>query len=196
MSRRNPIALHRLIPIAVVTLLAAVALLALRGPLPIQRMFHPLRYQGLIADNARATRLDPHLVAALVYVESGFDESDVSPRGAVGLMQLMPGTASEVAREMGEPDEVTVQMLKRPDINIRLGTRHLATLQHRFGGRTEVALAAYNAGPVNALRWSRLASRTGRPFLEVVDFPETRRYVTDVLSQQGEYRALYPTAFE
>lgn len=194
MSREHPLAPHRVALVAIVLVLGLVALLALRGPEWYQRLYHPLRHEEVIATNAAATGLDPYLVAALINVESGFDANDVSARGAVGLMQLMPATAAEVARDGGLELSAGPEALKSPDMNIRLGTLHLAALTKQYDSLDE-ALAAYNAGSGNVDSWRRTAASTKRPFRDAIEFPETRRYVEDVLSERDIYAMLYPTAF-
>jgi soluble lytic murein transglycosylase len=193
-SREHPLALHRLVPVGIVAVLALVAFLALRGPQWFQRLYHPLAYEAAIAETARAVSLDPYLVAALINVESGFKPGEVSPRGAVGLMQVMPSTAAEVARGAGLKERVNAETLTRPGTNLRVGTRYLAGLMEQYDS-VEMALAAYNAGSANVDVWVRDAKRSGRPFREAIGFPETARYVEDVLSGQGTYSVLYPDAF-
>ncbi len=114
----------------------------------------------LIDRHALAERLDPVLVRALVQVESGYNPAALSNKGAMGLMQLMPETARDLA--VGRPFE--------PEENVRGGTTYLRSLLDRFG-RVELALAAYNAGP------SAVAQYGGIP-----PFPETVEYVRRVLS--------------
>jgi soluble lytic murein transglycosylase len=193
-SREHPLALHRIIPVLVVMLLAAAALLAVQGPRWYQRFYHPLRYADTIARSARETGLDPFLVAAVINVESGFDPDGVSPKGAVGLMQVMPATARQVGRELGIREKVTIETLKVPESNVRLGTRYLRTLTRHYGA-DDVGLAAYNAGSVAADRWLAESRHTGTPFRDLVDFPATRHYIDEVLAQREVYAALYPDAF-
>ncbi len=94
---------------------------------------------------AAATRhgLDPALVLALIEAESGHDPAAVSPKGAVGLMQILPETAAL----MGLPEAAD------PADNLEAGCRYLAGLLASFGGDVELALAAYNAGPGAVRRW-------------------------------------------
>jgi soluble lytic murein transglycosylase len=179
----------------VVLALAVTALLALRGPQWYQRMYHPLSYEDAVGAESRAQRLDPYLVAALVNVESGFRADVVSSAGAVGLMQVLPETAAQVARDAGLQERVTAETLKRPGTNLRVGTRHLRALLDAYG-ETDVALAAYNAGSVAVDRWLAEAKRSGVPFRDVVDFPATRHYVDEVLAQRETYIGLYPNVFE
>ncbi|MDO8914695.1 MAG: lytic transglycosylase domain-containing protein [Coriobacteriia bacterium] len=194
MSREHPLALHRVVPVLVVVALAAAALLAVQGPTWYRRLDHPLRYAPAIAQSASADGLDPHLVAAVVNVESGFDPASVSPKGAVGLMQVMPATARQVGRELGIREKVTIETLKVPESNLRIGTRHLRTLTRHYG-EDDVALAAYNAGSVAVDRWLAESRHTGTPFRDVVDFPATRHYIEEVLAQREVYSVLYPDAF-
>lgn len=194
MSREHPLALHRVVPALIVVVLAAAALLATKGPGWYQRLYHPLRYASAIAANAKATGLDPYLVAAVVNVESGFDPGDVSSRGAVGLMQVMPATAREVARDAGISQPVTAEALELPETNLKIGTLYLRTLVRRYGD-VGVGLAAYNAGSVAVERWLAESRGRGEPFREVVDFPETRHYLDEVLAQREVYATVYPDAF-
>lgn len=103
------------------------------------------------------------LLRALIYTESNFDPSVVSPKGAIGLMQIMPSTA----RELGVVD---ASLLFDPALNIEVGARYLASLLNRFEGRVDLALAAYNAG-------SNAVIRHG---YAVPPYRETRRYVEQI----------------
>jgi soluble lytic murein transglycosylase-like protein len=120
-------------------------------------------YDGLIVHYAEAQKLRPDLVRAVVQVESGFNPVAVSPKGAMGLMQLMPATASQFGvRSPFDPEE-----------NIRGGTAYLRQLIDRFNGNEELALAAYNAGPMAVDRYGN----------KVPPYRETRDYVRKVKAQ-------------
>lgn len=103
------------------------------------------RYAPLIDRYAIANRLDAALVTAIVAVESGFDTEAVSPKGAVGLMQVLPATAERYGLA---PDarRTVADKLHDPGTNLRIGTRYFADLLTRFDGDLSLALAAYNAG--------------------------------------------------
>lgn len=115
----------------------------------------------LIDRHARDRGLDPALVRAVVQAESGYNVRAVSNKGAVGLMQLMPATAVELA--VASPFD--------PEENLRGGTRYLRALLERFGGDVTLALAAYNAGPSAVDRYGG-----------VPPYPETLEYVRRVFS--------------
>jgi soluble lytic murein transglycosylase-like protein len=117
--------------------------------------------QPLIDRHSGNQNLDPKLVQAVIQAESGYNSRALSNKGAMGLMQLMPATASLL----------NVQNPYDPDDNIRGGTRYLRQMLDRFAGRVELAVAAYNAGP-------RAVERHGG----VPPFSETREYVRRVLS--------------
>ncbi|MFL6291627.1 MAG: lytic transglycosylase domain-containing protein [Thermoanaerobaculia bacterium] len=105
--------------------------------------------------------LDPKLVQAVIQVESGFNHRARSQKGAMGLMQLMPGTASRYQVE--DPYD--------PDDNVRGGTQYLRHLVDRFPGRLDLAVAAYNAGPGAVERYNGIPP-----------YRETRDYVQRVLA--------------
>lgn len=198
MSRERPLAPHRIVPLAVVAVLGVLALLALGGPRFVQRAYRPLRHASPIAEAAQRNDLDPYLLAAVINVESGFKPDRISPRGAVGLMQLMPSTAEELREASGEADELTAQKLKEPEVNIEYGARYLKGLVDRYDGDLHSALAAYNAGPSNADRWRAGEGdepTKGAALVDSIGYPETKRYVREVLRERDDYERLYPEAF-
>jgi len=120
---------------------------------------------AIISREARRYGLDPALVTAMVEVESGFDVRAVSPKGAQGLMQIMPGTAQDLKLK----DSFDAAR------NIEAGTRYMRSLLDRFGGDVKLALAAYNAGPGTV-------SRHGG----VPPIPETRLYIDKIKARYGK----------
>jgi hypothetical protein len=117
--------------------------------------------EPMIARHSDAQNLDPKLVRALIQAESGYNVKAVSNKGAIGLMQLMPETASEL--NILNPYD--------PDQNIRGGTMYLRQMLDHFAGKVELAIAAYNAGP------GAVEKHRGIP-----PFAETRDYVKRVLA--------------
>lgn len=103
---------------------------------------YPLDYKESIKIYSEQRNLRPNFVAAVIYCESRFHKDSVSGAGAVGLMQLMPGTAASIAAEMGEP----MGNLYDPDTNIKYGTWYLRGLMDKYNNDTDLVLAAYNAG--------------------------------------------------
>lgn len=98
-----------------------------------------------IAEESARHRLDPQLVLAVMYVESRFDPFAVSPVGALGLMQIMPGTGRELAARLGIPWNGPLTLFD-PVTNVRVGTAYVRQLSDRYGS-IRTALAAYNWGP-------------------------------------------------
>jgi soluble lytic murein transglycosylase len=108
----------------------------------------------------------------------------------MGLMQLMPATARATAKGMSE--NITTSRLTRPELNIRIGTRHLRGLFTRFNGNLVSAVAAYNAGATPVLRWRKqFAGLQEDEFIENIPYAETRDYVKKVLAGIEIYRQLY-----
>lgn len=134
--------------------------------------------------SASLEAFDPLFVVSLVRAESGFSSDAQSHRGAVGLMQLMPETAKEMARSFGM-DFKNLNLFD-PETNLRLGVGYLAHLRHEFGGDKVILLAAYNAGPANARAWLKKGPLTE----ETIPFGETREFVRRVLKTEERLRWL------
>jgi soluble lytic murein transglycosylase len=145
----------------------------------------------LIAQAARSRRLDANLMCGLILQESAFNPLAVSQAGAMGLMQVLPGTGSDAARVLGDKGFRPSRLLE-PAVNIRMGTWHFSELLGRQGGSIELALAAYNAGEARVRGW-RSVFGTSEPayFVEEVPYSETRLYVKRILSHAAMYRAIY-----
>jgi len=136
---------------------------------------------------------EPAFVLGIVRQESGFDPHVRSPAGALGMMQLMPGTAQTVARKLGY--SYGAGRLEEADYNMQLGSAYLGELVGQFGGSYLMAAAAYNAGPGRPLEWAeycgdpRSSSTDPADFVECIPFSETRNYVMRVLEATEVYRA-------
>jgi len=133
------------------------------------------------------------LLHAVARQESNFYARAISRSGALGIMQLMPGTARHVARGLRLPYS-RHRLLADPKYNIRLGRTYLAQMMERFDDSYILAIASYNAGPNNVDRWIRL---NGDPrdsavdpvdWIELIPFDETRDYVQRVLGNLQIYR--------
>jgi soluble lytic murein transglycosylase len=146
-----------------------------------ERLRYPLAYDQIVRGHARHYRLDPALLAAVIYQESKFRPSARSRSGAIGLMQLQPATAKGIAIRTGGT-RFRVDDLYEPEINVRYGAWYLRHLLNKYGDE-RTALAAYNAGQDNVDRWLR----DGRG----IAFAETRAYVDRVEDLKRIYRDAY-----
>ena len=149
-----------------------------------------LDYPGEILEYAHAFSLDPYLVAAVIHCESGNRSDAISPKGAVGLMQIMPDTGAWIAEKLGM-DAYSPDMLTDPAVNIRMGCWYLGYLLERFGGALPHALAAYNAGQGNVDKWLADGAYSQEGVLVKIPFPETENYVKKVERAYEKYKELY-----
>jgi soluble lytic murein transglycosylase len=173
----------RLVTVGVVGLvLAAFAVYIFETePRWYERLRYPLRYEQIVVGHAENYRLEPQLVAAVIYQESKFDADARSGSGAVGLMQLLPETGQGIADRTGgntwKPDD-----LLDPELNVRYGSWYLRHLLDKYGDE-RLALAAYNAGQSNVDRWRE--EGVG------IQFSETRHYVDRVQELKSIYARAY-----
>ncbi|HKE37712.1 MAG TPA: lytic transglycosylase domain-containing protein [Candidatus Baltobacteraceae bacterium] len=131
----------------------------------------PEEIDRLVSANAATWNVDPSLIKAIIANESGFNANATSNVGAQGLMQLMPATASGLG----------VSNAYDPAQNVWGGTRYIRGLLDRFGGNTELAVAAYNAGPGAVEKYNG-----------VPPYAETQNYVQNVLASFAKYKAQGP----
>ncbi len=158
----------------------------------VLRVIFPWPNRRAVEAEAAEFGVDPLLLVAIVRQESVFDAQALSPAGARGLAQLLPGTAALTARGL----DVTFypEWINVPDLNLHLGAAHLQELLQRFGGRVDAAAAAYNAGASPVKRWlERPGADDPDEFVELIPYQETRGYVRAVLRNRELYRALYVT---
>ena len=150
----------------------------------------PLTNADVIRQQAAEKHLDPALIAAVIYAETKFDPRS-SAVGALGLMQIMPGTAAYLAHRSGATTFTTAD-LATPQVNIAYGSYYLRYLLDEYHGNVTDALAAYNGGESNVDRWIAAARAQGHALtVDEIPFPETRAYVARVLSAEGKYRSKY-----
>ena len=166
-----------------------IAKQAARVGITIPRPYYPT------PDIGRGNKTVPRaLELAIARRESEFDPSVMSGVGARGLMQLMPGTASDMAKRLGIPYSKS-RLITDPPYNTRLGSEYLAKLIEDFGGNPVLVAAAYNAGPTRSVRWSkqfgnvRASSTDIIDWIEHIPFRETRNYVMRVAESLPVYRA-------
>ena len=132
-----------------------------------------------IKSAAQKHGVDEHLLKAIATAESGFNATAVSPKGAIGLMQVIPDTAARFG-VAGDAKRTIAQKLKDPAINVPVSARYVRYLQSLFPGRTDLVLAAYNAGEGAVKRYGN----------KIPPFKETQNYVKTVM---GLYTSLQPT---
>lgn|SRR5690554_3430659 len=182
---------------SVMRAVAASVVLGLFGTLiyfgvgPVLQWLYPLEFEELTKEVAARYDIDPLLVTAMMRVESDFNPNAVSPKGARGLMQLMPETAAWAAERLNLA-EYEHDDLFDPEINISIGVWYLAALLRQFDGDLVLALAAYNGGPTNVSRWLREERWSGSiETLEDVPFRETREYIQKVTGHYHWYLRAY-----
>ncbi|WP_048308228.1 transglycosylase SLT domain-containing protein [Halomonas sp. PR-M31] len=149
----------------------------------------PKAYQDSFLRWGETTGVDPFLLMGIARRESAFNNEAISPVGARGLMQLMPGTAALVSRQIGSANP-SLEGLFDPEVNIRLGSTYIRDMLKRYRGNRLAATAAYNAGPGRVDRWLRESPDEFDLFVESIPFRETRDYVQAVLAYQVIFASL------
>ena len=166
-----------------------------RASLPLEQALHPLRFGAIFGAAATAEGLNPALLLGVAKQESRFTPGVRSAAGAVGLLQLLPSTAAELA---GAP--VSDEQLRQPEVNAPLGARYLNQRLRQWSGNPFLTAASYNAGQGSVGAWleapanpSLSLSREPELWVEAIPFPETRLYVKKVLGNVWSYEALRQT---
>jgi len=145
---------------------------------------YPLAYSEEVAKNATASQVPESLIYAIMRTESNYAPGALSPVGAVGLMQIMPSTAETISKGASA-------RLTSPELNIRLGAKHIRDLLASYQN-VALAAAAYNAGAGNVKKWQQgLAGLPQDEFVESIPFRETREYVKKVVTAMELYQRLY-----
>jgi soluble lytic murein transglycosylase-like protein len=165
-------------PAALHTYKVANTLAPVRVTRPVSRQYRET-YDDLIVEHARAQGIRPDLVRAVIQVESGYNPYARSVKGAMGLMQLMPGTAAALG----------VTRPYDPEQNIRGGVTYLRRLLERYENNEELALAAYNAGPEAVGRYGNKVP----PYRETRDYVRKVKTQTPVASASAPRRLMYKT---
>jgi hypothetical protein len=153
-------------------------------PTFLSEIYLPVKFQNLIEKYSQQHDLDPFLILALIREESFFKTDAVSTARAYGLMQILLGTAREVAKK-----RIRRQELFEPDTNIRLGTKYLKYLVNKYNGKIHLALAAYNAGDFRVDRWiERFGYAPDDEFIEMIPITATRTYVKNIYRNYFYYK--------
>jgi soluble lytic murein transglycosylase len=152
---------------------------------------YPVPYRQIIINAAKARKLDPRFVLALIKQESVFRPQAKSPAGARGLLQLTIDAAQKYAAHAGMAP-VAENQLYQPETSIRLGSEYLAELATMFPNLPEAVAASYNGGEDNVARWVRRAKqKDAGVFTSEIGFDETKAYTQKVMNNYRVYQQLY-----
>lgn len=148
----------------------------------------PLEHKSFVLKEAQAKSLDPAWVYGVIRQESAFWVEARSSAGALGLMQLMPGTAKHIAKTL-KVRSPSKRQLFTPKVNIHMGTQYLRMMLDKLENHPVLATAAYNAGPHRALKWLPTNKNIDADiWVELIPFTETRRYVRHVMAYTVIYQ--------
>ncbi len=164
---------------------------SLAAPPYFNHLRYGFYYHDLIINEAQKYGLDPLFMFSVIRQESLFEGFVRSTAGAHGLMQIIPDTGQQIANELNWPPAYGRADLYRPLVSVRFGSYYLQKTRDMLGGSIYGGLAAYNAGPGNALVWSQLAGNDPDLLLEIIRFQETRDYIRFIYEIYSTYRSLY-----
>lgn len=143
----------------------------------------PVCYEDVVYKYAQKYEIDPLLASAIIKVESSFYSGAQSPKGAIGLMQIMPSTGKEIASKLNLRPFL-ISDLYAPEINIQIGLYYFVMLKKEFNGDIYLSLAAYNGGRKNVKRWlsqKKINLQNSKEDIKNIPFRETREFVQDVI---------------
>lgn len=165
------------------------------------------RYDGLIARQAGVYRIDPDLVWSVIYEETYFSPWKHGKRGEIGLMQITPAVGREWAAETGmhelerQMGQDPAGLLRDPERNIQIGCWYLEKIYEQYRDVPDPesrVIAAYNAGPSRAAEWSKVSEGapplSGAEFVNKIEIPSTRAYVSSILERYRELKGPAATA--
>lgn len=157
----------------------------------LTRKNHPLEYSKTIEACSERYAVPKELIYAVIKTESGFNEKAVSPKGACGLMQIMPDTYLWLCEKNSDANG-NRELLFDPSVNIEYGTMYLSMLYSRFES-WQATLAAYNAGPSTVEKWLGDENISTEGVLVNIPYEETEKYIKKVLKAKDNYKQLYFT---
>ncbi len=152
-------------------------------------------YDRIILEAAQRHHVPPALVKAVIRTESKFKSWVVGKAGEIGLMQIMPGVVKDWERLTRRQGTTNAQLFD-PRLNIEIGTWYLARARSRWQANPDsdvLALAQYNAGIVNAFKWSQLPPPDSGNPLDRIRFASTRAYIKQILDYRNGYASQFPT---
>jgi len=154
-------------------------------------IIYGLYYLPWVQQTAEKYDIPLLFLMSLIHQESRFEGFIESSAGALGLMQIIPGTAAQIAGEINYPQDFSISDLSIPFINLQLGANYLSRQILLFDGDLYAAAAAYNGGPGNALIWKEISGEDPDLFLGVVRYLETRTYIRRITEIFSIYKTLY-----
>lgn len=157
----------------------------------LRKFLYPLHYQYLVEKYAEKYEVNAALIYAMILEESRYRSDAISWAGAIGLMQIMPSTGRELARQLNIR-RFRTSMLKDPEINIRMGTKYIGYLNSIFDDNAMLVSGAYNGGPGRMKRW--LDSKNIKDideFVEKITIRETRLHIKKVINSYDNYVEIY-----
>ncbi len=138
-----------------------------------------LKFYPIIEQYSVEYNVDPLFITAIIKVESNFNPKAKSKKGAIGLMQIMPSTAREIAEKYLNISDFSENKIYEPEFNIRLGVYYVKILSEMFNNNINLVLASYNAGLGNVQKWQQ-----ENPIIEYdsqeMPFRETKNYVSKI----------------
>ena len=156
-----------------------------------EKNMYSIKYYDEVIKYSNEFDADPFLVFAIIKAESNFTPDVVSSSGAIGLMQLMETTASEVAGKLGI-ENYTTEDLYNPDINIKIGIKYYTYLLNEFKNNEYLAITAYNAGLGKVNQWiNEGVIKADGSDIENIPYRETNIYVRKILRDYEIYKELY-----
>jgi soluble lytic murein transglycosylase len=151
------------------------------------RLRFPQPYDDIVLKNAQKFSLQPEYVYGVMRQESAMNRLARSHAGASGLMQLMPATAKDVAKDL-KIKSPTRSALLQPNINVQLGSKYLRSMLDRYDNQQVLATASYNAGPHRVKRWLPSANKMSADvWVDTIPYDETRKYVRRVMAYSTVY---------
>ncbi len=157
----------------------------------LRKLLYPLHYEKYVEKYSKQYNVESALIYAMILEESRYRSDAISWAGAIGLMQIMPATGRELARQLNI-SRFRTSMLKIPEINIRMGTKYIGYLNSIFEGNAMLVSGAYNGGPGRMSRW--LESKKIKDideFVEKITIRETRLHIKKVINSYDNYIEIY-----
>lgn len=157
----------------------------------LRQWLYPRYYEQLVEKYAKAHNVDAYLMFAMMLEESRYRADAVSWAGAIGLMQIMPATGKELARQL-KIRRFRSSMLKQPEVNIRMGAKYIAYLNSLFDSDAMLVTGAYNGGPGRMSRWVKSKKIADiDEFVEKITIRETRLHIKKVINSYDNYVEIY-----